>query len=111
MHCTVARREDMAAGARMAKELAELTRSPPEGITVWPEEASSAQKLRAALDGPQGSPYAGGCFHLSVAVPERYPFEPPGVAFLTPVHHPNVDSAGCICLDLLKPPPSVRSSP
>ena len=31
---------------------------------------------------------------------------PPKVRFLTRVYHPNIDTAGRICLDLLKMPPS-----
>ena len=37
--------------------------------------------------------------------PLRYPFEPPAVRFVTPIYHPNVDTAGRICLDVLKMPP------
>ncbi|NWH69183.1 UBE2T enzyme, partial [Geococcyx californianus] len=41
----------------------------------------------------------------------RYPFKPPKIRFLTPIYHPNIDSAGRICLDVLKSPPKGAWSP
>ncbi len=46
--------------------------------------------------------YEGLSYKLSVAFSEKYPYEAPTVKFVTPCFHPNVDTAGNICLDILK---------
>ena len=61
--------------------------------------------LEASLIGPPGTPYADGVFKLEISIPERYPFEPPKLRFITSIYHPNVDTGGRICLDILKLPP------
>uniref|UniRef100_A0A8K9XZP2 Ubiquitin-conjugating enzyme E2 T n=1 Tax=Oncorhynchus mykiss TaxID=8022 RepID=A0A8K9XZP2_ONCMY len=51
------------------------------------------------------TPFEGGVFSLEIIVPDRYPFEPPKMRFLTPIYHPNIDNNGRICHDALKLPP------
>jgi len=52
--------------------------------------------------GPDDSPYAGGVYFLNIHFPTDYPFKPPKVTFTTRIYHPNINSNGSICLDILK---------
>lgn len=90
--------------SRMKKELEMLTKEPPFGVSCWPQ-GGRLNCLEARLQGPQGTPYEGGTFKLEINIPERYPFEPPQIKFLTKIYHPNIDTAGRICLDVLKAMP------
>lgn len=90
--------------ARMKKELQMLTESPPFGISCW-QSGDSLDRLEAIILGGEDTPYSGGVFKLEIQIPDRYPFEPPKVRFLTPIYHPNIDTGGRICLDTLKMPP------
>nr|XP_033805437.1 ubiquitin-conjugating enzyme E2 D4 isoform X4 [Geotrypetes seraphini] len=57
---------------RIQKELTDLQRDPPAQCSA----------------GPVGDDY--------------YPFKPPKVAFTTKIYHPNINSNGSICLDILR---------
>ncbi|XP_033116650.1 ubiquitin-conjugating enzyme E2 T-like [Anneissia japonica] len=93
---------------RMKREIEMFERSPPPGISCS-MKSDSSDSLEAQIIGAENTPYNGGLFHLEIQLPERYPFEPPKVRFVTPIYHPNIDAAGRICLDILKMPPSVST--
>uniref|UniRef100_A0A8B9VAE8 E2 ubiquitin-conjugating enzyme n=1 Tax=Anas zonorhyncha TaxID=75864 RepID=A0A8B9VAE8_9AVES len=57
---------------------------------------------QATIMGPNDSPYQGGVFFLTIHFPTDYPFKPPKVAFTTRIYHPNINSNGSICLDILR---------
>ena len=90
---------------RLEIELDRLIVDPGEGITAW--KGQLWNEINAQILGPEDSPYSKGIFHLHLIIPDRYPFEPPHVRFITPVYHPNIDSDGRICLDTLKMQPQV----
>ena len=54
------------------------------------------------IKGPQKTPYQDGLFKLSVKFSQEYPFKAPEIVFLTKIYHPNINSSGIICLDILK---------
>ncbi|KAM6928538.1 ubiquitin-conjugating enzyme E2 T isoform 1-T1 [Lycodopsis pacificus] len=94
----------MQRASRLKRELQMLSTEPPPGITCWQAE-ERIDDIRAQIVGGTGTPYEGGLFSLEINVPERYPFEPPKMRFLTPIYHPNIDNSGRICHDALKLPP------
>ncbi|BCR91639.1 putative ubiquitin conjugating enzyme (UbcD) [Aspergillus chevalieri] len=57
---------------------------------------------QATIMGPSDSPYSGGVFFLNIHFPTDYPFKPPKVNFTTRIYHPNINSNGSICLDILR---------
>ena len=99
-----------ASKARLMREMSLLSKDPPPGVAAYTPD-SDITKIRAQLTGPEGSPFEGGIFLLTVNITGRYPFEPPRCRFLTPLYHPNIDSGGRICLDTLKSPPAGSWSP
>ncbi|KAH7731136.1 effete [Aphelenchoides avenae] len=91
------------AGKRIQKELQDLGRDPPAQCSAGPAgEGTNLFKWQATIMGPMDSPYQGGVFNLVIDFPTDYPFKPPKVAFTTRIYHPNINSDGSICLDILK---------
>jgi ubiquitin-conjugating enzyme E2 E len=79
----------------------EVMLDPPAGCEAMPSE-TNLYEWSATIQGPGGSPYAGGSFDLSIQFPREYPFKPPKVKFLTRIYHCNISRSGEICLDILK---------
>ncbi|KAK5790294.1 hypothetical protein VI817_007581 [Penicillium citrinum] len=115
---------------RINKELTDLGRDPPsscsagpvgddlsrlpvglglnakEPYRVWrgwePQPLLQIFHWQATIMGPGDSPYSGGVFFLTINFPTDYPFKPPKVHFTTRIYHPNINSNGSICLDILR---------
>ena len=86
---------------RIQKELIDLGKDPPANWTAGPIDEKDQYHWQATIMGPDDSPYAGGVYFLNIHFPSDYPFKPPKVSFTTRIYHPNVNSNGSICLDIL----------
>uniref|UniRef100_H2YYK0 E2 ubiquitin-conjugating enzyme n=1 Tax=Ciona savignyi TaxID=51511 RepID=H2YYK0_CIOSA len=86
---------------RINKELQDLSRDPPAQCSAGPV-GDDMFHWQASIHGPSDSPFHGGLFFLTIHFPTDYPFKPPKVGFSTKIYHPNINSNGSICLDILR---------
>ena len=92
----------MSAIKRIQKELIDLGKDPPDNCSAGPIDEKDQYHWQATIMGPDESPYTGGIFFLNIHFPTDYPFKPPKINFTTRIYHPNINSNGSICLDILK---------
>lgn len=86
---------------RIKKELELFTKDPPTNCSAGPLD-DDIYHWQATIMGPSDSPYQGGVFYLDIYFPQDYPYKPPKIKFNTKIYHPNINSSGGICLDILK---------
>ena len=86
---------------RIGKELQDLRNDPPANCSAGPT-GDDLMNWQATIMGPESSPYQGGIYFLNINFPSNYPFKPPRIYFTTKIYHPNINSQGGICLDILK---------
>lgn len=85
----------------VAIQMRELQKQTQPWITFFPINFQS-NHLLAGIEGPPDSPYEGGVFWIDIRLPHKMPVKPPILQFLTRIYHPNIDSRGKICLDILE---------
>ena len=86
---------------RLQSELMSLMMEPLPGVSAFPD-GENLQSWKGTITGSEGGVYSNMSFTLNLKFPSDYPMSPPNVTFETPIFHPNVDTAGNICLDILK---------
>ena len=99
------------AAKRIAQELRDLGAA--GGLPLAPSasifvraDPDRADRLRALVTGPEGTPYAGGCFVFDLLLPPAYPDVPPVMLLATTGggrarFNPNLYADGKVCLSLL----------
>ena len=80
----------------------QMTTPSPPGISAFPSSEDSLTIWTATITGPSKTPYANLKFEVTLTFPTTYPYKPPLVKFITKTFHPNIDSNGNVCLDILK---------
>jgi ubiquitin-protein ligase len=58
-------------------------------LKAFPAGPKTVEHLAILLEGPKGTPYAGGLYKLEVKFGPDYPYSPPFVRLHTPIWHPN----------------------
>jgi len=83
------------------KELQLILQDPIKGISIDPNDEDLGV-WNASIEGPVDTPYEGGVFYMTIIFPNEFPFRPPKVKFVTKIFHPNINSEGSICIDILR---------
>jgi ubiquitin-conjugating enzyme E2 G1 len=73
----------------LRRQLHELSRNPPDGVSVGLGEDDNLYKWELMLIGPPDTLYEGGFFKATLEFPNDFPNSPPVMTFLTPIWHPN----------------------
>ena len=87
---------------RIKREYELIKEDPPANCSAGPLDSDDMFIWQATIMGPSETAYEGGVFFLDIKFPKEYPFKPPKVYFITKIYHPNINSSGAICLDILK---------
>lgn len=87
---------------RLEKELSDIKQLAADSSISAEAVDGDLTRWKGTLNGPEGTPYTGGVYHLIIEIPADYPYSPPKIKFDTKIWHPNISSqTGAICLDVL----------
>ena len=86
----------------LMQQLRELTKHPPENVSVGLKDESNLAEWEVMILGPTNSLYEGGYFKAILKFPPDFPNLPPEMKFITPILHPNIYPDGKVCISILQ---------
>ncbi|KAG5192503.1 ubiquitin-conjugating enzyme/RWD-like protein [Tribonema minus] len=88
----------------LRRQLNELNRNPPEGVSVGLVDDSNIYQWELLIVGPPDTLYEEGLFKATLEFPKDFPNSPPTMTFTSDMWHPNVYEDGRVCISILHPP-------
>jgi len=82
------------------KQLELYNKDPIPGLS-FEQVPNDAMTLNFTLIGPSDCAWEGCLMNGTITFPEKYPFEPPVLKFITKTFHPNIYTNGKVCLSIL----------
>jgi len=88
----------------LRRQFRDLSRNPPDGISVGLIDDDNIFKWSVMVIGPPDTLYEGGFFQAKLEFPDNFPNMPPVMTFTPAIWHPNIYENGQVCISILHPP-------
>jgi len=82
------------------RQLGNVSEEKIDGIAVL--QTDDPLDIQALIQGPTQTPYEGGTYRVKICLGAEFPTQPPRAFFMTKIFHPNIASAGDVCVNTLK---------
>jgi ubiquitin-protein ligase/uncharacterized protein YegL len=92
----------MGRGRRVLDELRQIVLDPIPCVEVYIQQ-SDIFEWRALIEGPDGTPYGGHIWPLTLIFGDQYPAEAPLLRFSVIPYHMNVSEDGIVCIGITNP--------